>query len=194
MDGNYNKFRKATFGGFNRKDVIDYIEKIQNEFFDYKSETEKAVKKLRERIEELEKLTNVEVCCREIAETDSEDKIEPTDSASANEINIATDKLKNVTDELCRSLTDFIEKLSENSISVMLDIPLEEHMEEASAFGIGEERQEEPPDKVQSILNSASSIFTQSKRNEKAVLTEELSEIKDNKTITDILNSVSFIC
>ena len=56
MESSFNKFRKAKFGGFNRKDVIDYIEKIQNEFFSYKKETDETVSRLREKISELEKL------------------------------------------------------------------------------------------------------------------------------------------
>ncbi len=54
MDINYYVFRKTSFGGFNRKDVIDYIESIKNEYADYKSKAEKEISELRARIEELE--------------------------------------------------------------------------------------------------------------------------------------------
>ena len=190
MDSNYNKFRKATFGGFNRKDVIDYIEKIQNEFFDYKTETEKTVKKLHEKINELERLTAGEL---QIAET--EEKTETSEFAPANEINEATDKLKNVTDELCRSLTDFIEKLSENSISVMLDIPYEENSDDENYdIECEKDKQEEPFNKVESILSSVSSIFTLAQKNETSAENKASVDMKANKSIKDILNSASFIC
>lgn len=54
MDINYYVFRKTGFGGFNRKDVIDYIENIKNEYADYKSKAEKTIAELKARIEELE--------------------------------------------------------------------------------------------------------------------------------------------
>lgn len=122
MDNNINKFRKAAFGGFNRKDVIDYIEKIQNEFFDYKKETEKTVERLNEKITQLESLcSGVERPMDEAEEKADASEQMMEENASAGEINMATAKLRNVTEELCRSLNDFMEKLSENSISVMLD-------------------------------------------------------------------------
>ena len=31
MDKDFSSFRKSTFGGFNRKDVINYIEKMRND-------------------------------------------------------------------------------------------------------------------------------------------------------------------
>lgn len=33
-------FRKAAFGGFNKEDVINYIEKTKNDFFEYKQQSE----------------------------------------------------------------------------------------------------------------------------------------------------------
>ena len=120
MDNNYNVFRRAAVGGFNRQDVINYIEKMKNEFFDYKKEVEQTVNQLNEKIRELEGL------CVEKPEAEEETfaqaevavKTEETDAVS--EINEATLKLRMVADDLCQSLCLFMEKVSENAISVVI--------------------------------------------------------------------------
>ena len=53
MNKEYTSFRKAAFGGFNRRDVISYIEKMRNESFEYKKQVEETVKSLNEKIREL---------------------------------------------------------------------------------------------------------------------------------------------
>ena len=196
MDNNINKFRKAAFGGFNRKDVIDYIEKIQNEFFDYKKETEKTVERLNEKITQLESLcSGVErpmIEAEEKADA-SEQMMEENDSAG--EINMATAKLRNVTEELCRSLNDFMEKLSENSISVMLDIPCEESSEEEQSYeAVTCEGECVEPDRVQSILDRVSCAFVQENKTYEKLADDNKREKKTGKAITDVLNSASFIC
>ena len=196
MEGSFNKFRKAKFGGFNRKDVIDYIEKIQNEFFSYKKETDETVSRLREKISELEKLAeNNGVVASEgenfaNSEADSE---KTADYSTADEITIATSKLKNVTDELCNSLNDFIDRLSENSIPVVLNVPFEEDDELSE---IQETEQEEPVlSRVDSILSCASSIFLDYKSDasiEEIKATDKTSAT--GKDIKSILDNAGFIC
>ena len=197
MDNNINKFRKATFGGFNRKDVIDYIEKIQNEFYDYKKETEKTVEKLNEKISQLEALSDsVEAVESVVAAECSEEVTELCeDNGSASEINIATAKLRNVTDELCRSLNDFMDKLTENSISVMLDIPCEDCGEQECENEAAPDEEESPEelDRVQSILSRVAGAFIQEiKQDQKNE--EKTAEPKHRNSVTDILNSASFVC
>lgn len=69
MDSQY-KF-KSSFAGFKREDVIHYIEKISNDFFDYRKESEATVKELQQRIEMLENRIN------ELDSCDSREDSEP---------------------------------------------------------------------------------------------------------------------
>ncbi|MCQ2463576.1 MAG: hypothetical protein MJ177_09290 [Clostridia bacterium] len=61
VDSQY-KF-KSSFAGFKREDVICYIEKISNDFFDYRKESEATVKELQQRIELLENRINELASC-----------------------------------------------------------------------------------------------------------------------------------
>ena len=47
MTGEINYFRKRFFGGFNRKDVVDYIEKVARERGALEAERDKAVNEMR---------------------------------------------------------------------------------------------------------------------------------------------------
>lgn len=113
MEKEFSSFRKATFGGFNRKDVINYIEKMRNESHEYKKQVEETVKNLNEKIRELEN------AARLMESTESEELPEAsadTEGENLGDIGQATKHLKTVADELCRSLGDFIDKLSERGI------------------------------------------------------------------------------
>ncbi len=50
---NTGNFRKALFG-FNRKDVMEYIAMLHNEYYAYRQESEKEIYDLKRKIEELE--------------------------------------------------------------------------------------------------------------------------------------------
>lgn len=50
---NSGNFRKSLFG-FNRKDVMDYIAQLHNEYYAYRKEQEKLVAELYEKIEKSE--------------------------------------------------------------------------------------------------------------------------------------------
>ncbi|MGN0443745.1 MAG: hypothetical protein ACI4F5_03925 [Acutalibacteraceae bacterium] len=54
MDNNIN-FQRAFFGGFKRKDVMDYIAELSDEFYKYKRETVSKVSGLKKEIADLEK-------------------------------------------------------------------------------------------------------------------------------------------
>lgn len=196
MENNFNKFRKAKIGGFNRKDVIDYIEKIQNEFFSYKKETDETVSRLREKIAELESLadnsysTSAKADVVDVIESDSEKSVE---SCPADEITLATSKLKNVTDELCNSLNEFIDRLSENSIPVVLNVPFEEVIEDNE--DVTEEIEEEIVlSKVESILMSASSIFLSQNEAENENKESKGKCATAKKDINSILDKAGFVC
>lgn len=149
MSNTERLFRNSVFGGFNKEDVIDYIENMKNEFFEYRSQVEETVKGLNKRIATLEneaKAANIRANEAENKVADAlrsskaaeerlalekaaiEEKGESGDPIE--EINLATDRLRRVADEICDNLSSFIDRISENSIAVTIAQPAEE----ASAF------------------------------------------------------------
>ncbi len=117
------KLRKSTFGGFNKQDVIAYIEKVKNDAYEEKNRLQKQVKELTDKITELESQVSVfdeekDKLVKRIGElsVNGEGKNETVE-----EINEATNHLKNVADELCQSLRDFMQRISENCCSVVIE-------------------------------------------------------------------------
>lgn len=96
MDTNYYLLRRTTLGGFNRKDVIDYIEKLKNEYADYKADAEKTIKELRDEISEL-KAGKAE--CVEVAET-AESEIAAQEVEAYDSVEAYAEKCT-ITDLLC---------------------------------------------------------------------------------------------
>ena len=97
MDINYYVFRKTSFGGFNRKDVIDYIESIKNEYADYKSKAEKTIAELQARIEELE----AGMCWQEAITEEPLEETEVTEETCEEILEPETEQEHSVIDELC---------------------------------------------------------------------------------------------
>lgn len=143
-------FRKNVFGGFNKDDVIDYIENMKNEFFEYRSQVEQTVKELNGKVASLE--NDVRTANQKLAEANKKaaEAIENSEAATAaaekaaeeklakekaalaaeksendplGEINLATDRLRRVADEICDNLSSFIEKISESSFAVTIAQP-----------------------------------------------------------------------
>lgn len=163
MDSNIN-FRKAKIGGFNKKDVITYIEKMRNDFFDYKTAVESTIDTLNAKINELEALMNEQ--SSKAVEEAVEVKAEPCAPVDPlTNINEATSQLKMVADELCRNLSDFMMKIrtSETTVEQTKEADVFENTEayiEETAKEIFESEIEEPvsavkEDRVSSILNSS---------------------------------------
>lgn len=179
MSREFGSFRKSPFGGFNRKDVIEYIEKMRNESFEYKKQVDETVKSLNEKIRELENAARmIEYSSASQAE---EAPAEPA-AQSFGDIGDATKHLKNVADELCRSLGDFMDKLSEKGL---FDKALQEE-----PFAEEEEVQQEP-DKisfVDGILASISFLGT----SEKTEAPEEKTKTEEEKSISDLLSGFDF--
>ena len=113
MNKEIGSFRKAPFGGFNRKDVINYIEKMRNESYEYKKQVDETVRQLNEKIRELE---NAASMLESPAVSESETACDEPASESFGDIGVATEHLRTVADELCRSLGDFMDKLSEKGL------------------------------------------------------------------------------
>ena len=95
-------FKKAAFGGFNKEDVIAYIEKMKREFAEYKQQVEETMDALNAQISESSESqkTSAPFAAQEEAE-----------SFELGEISAATDRLKEVGDALCENLNALIDRL-----------------------------------------------------------------------------------
>lgn len=189
MENNFNKFRRAAFGGFNREDVISYIEKMKNEFFDYKKEVESTVEQLNSKIRELEEAYEA-VSVPSV--NDNTDEIEEIaeEINPVSDINEATRKLRSVADELCKNLSDFMVKVTENNVVIESE---ELHAEPESASSAVEEIElvAVKDDKVTSILKAVSSFSCSISTEENCSV--EKDEVKQEKNILDILGGASFL-
>lgn len=105
MENSTKLFRKSPLG-FNREDVINYIEKLKNDFYEYKVSSEKTVNELSEKIKELEN----EICNKN-ADTQVKSTADEIDfSSSVSQINEATDRLKETAEKICDDIGDFLSK------------------------------------------------------------------------------------
>lgn len=185
MEKEFSTFRKSTFGGFNRKDVISYIEKMRNESYEYKMQVEETVKSLNEKILELEnaaRLMEVDltVCDEEAAA--------PAPLENMGDISDATMHLKAVADELCRSLGEFMDKLSSRGLfeKTEAELPAEETLDFVPDEEPGAEES-----LVDGILSSLSFLY-EGKAEKSSVA--EVKEVKgENDTVSDILAGLSFL-
>ncbi len=214
------KLRKSTFGGFNKQDVIAYIEKVKNDAYEEKSRLQKQVKELTDKIGDLEAQVSAfgeekDKLVKRIGElsVSGESKNETVE-----EINEATNHLKNVADELCQSLRDFMQRISENCCSVVIENGESEDEEEfdgekfiaeleAEIYAkLGVEEAEASPedeitdeeiqqgtpeneqDRVFSILSSVSAFSSSEEQK-----TEKTQESVKDTTVSDILGSLSFL-
>ncbi len=183
MEKEFSSFRKSTFGGFNRKDVINYIEKMRNESFEYKAQVEETVKSLNEKILELENAARLmEADCIVVEEPQNA----PTPAENMSDINEATKHLKAVADELCRSLGEFMDKLSSKGLFEKT----EEILPEEEGFDLNPEETVEES-LVDGILSSLS-FLCEDKTEAKAAF--EMQKVKEEKdTVSDILGGLSFL-
>lgn len=184
MEKEFSTFRKSTFGGFNRKDVISYIEKMRNESYEYKMQVEETVKSLNEKIVELEnaaRLMEVDlaVCGEEVNA--------PATLENMGDISDATVHLKAVADELCRSLGEFMEKLSRKGLFEKTE---DDISSEADIISETEEASDEKS-LVDGILSSLSFIFEDGAESDPVVEVKEAEKKSD--TVTDILEVLSFL-
>ena len=179
MEKEFSSFRKSTFG-FNRRDVINYIEKMRNESFEYEKQVEETVNSLNEKIIELENAARL----MEVDLSVSDEAEDAPAAENMSDINDATKHLKSVADELCRSLGEFMEKLSSKGLfvkseEIVSDVPAD--IEEA------EETEEESL--VDGILSSLSFLYEDKTEKVDAVVTAK----ENDTTISDILGGLSFL-
>lgn len=103
-------FKKATFGGFDKEDVMNYIAKITDEFQSYKNQTIVTVDKLREKIDALEKEKNelqekYDNLCEEM------NGIQEKTEESAPEAAVNTDEIKQIIESLYENINGFMSVL-----------------------------------------------------------------------------------
>lgn len=126
-------FRKATFGGFNKEDVMLYIENMKNEFFDYKAQVEETIRTLNEKL-----------ALAEPADAAAQPQPEKAPD-TATSINEATAHLKQVADELCDKMNRLLGRIRP------------EEAEETAPQTAESEAPATPKDKVELLL---SHLFT----------------------------------
>ncbi len=200
MEEKYISFRKAKVGGFNKKDVITYIEKMRNDFFDYKKAVELTIDQLNAKVGELE------AACEGTKEVVKEVIVEvpvpvEKDSDPLSDINEATSQLRLVADELCRSLSDFMSKFSEGQTVAAQESAKPEIFDNVSAYieetakEIFEEKTEESVEESADIFKKVIttsvnfSFLVDSVRTDEPIKNEE----KNEDTILDCLSSCSFL-
>lgn len=216
MDNFSASFRTAMFGGFNKEDVISYIEKIKNEFFDYKKESEATISRLNQKIKDLEATGNTANKEADIDLTDSiavfrnelekEKRTREHKVPASAQIDEAANQLKQTADNICDCLNDFMDKLSENSIAVTFELP-EEKAEQGgnSSSGIAsllssivsvqsgegkETKDEKQPSLFSQLVSSV--IESDESENESEPQEEAVQADKQKSMLDDLLPSALF--
>ncbi len=189
MDNNYISFRKARVGGFNKKDVINYIEKMRNDFYDYKKAVEATVDSLNAKIRELEALNDNDKSAIYQAAEAVESISEQRCSDPISDINASALRLRMVADELCRNLTDFMTTVSSETT--------QEKAEECSccdADCANTESQEEniKTDKAAEILARSVNFSFLSDDAEKTEEKSQAAASDERKSVLDTLYSSAF--
>ncbi len=108
MDSNYFILRRVTLGGFNRKDVISYIEKIKNEFADYKSKAEKTIAELQAEVQALKAQA---VQLNEKPEASAEQEKQETEAEETQAEETPTQCEESIVDVLCNNNASANEKV-----------------------------------------------------------------------------------
>ncbi len=224
MENNLSRLRKKAFGGFNRQDVVSYIERVKNESYTEKLRLENKIRELNLKIEELEqesvKTAKEKEELARMAQELNEQILSKIDESEdpVSEINQATNHLKSVADELCSSLRDFIDRISENSYSVVLeqkdeekDFDGEKFMAELEAelyskLGFDEKNgvtQAAEEAAEETVEEAAEEICTQAEDKVSAILSfasgftsdkaETPEETKASSAVSDILGTLSFL-
>lgn len=185
MEKEFSTFRKSTFGGFNRKDVISYIEKMRNESYEYKMQVEETVKSLNEKIVELENAARL----MEVDLTVCDEGVSvPASSENMDDISDATKHLKAVADELCRSLGEFMDKLSSKGLFEKTEYGLSE----GESLDLAPDAETEAEvSLVDGILSSLSFIYKGEAEGKPVAEAKEAE--KEGDTVSSILGGLSFL-
>lgn len=169
MENFSNVFRKTPFGGFNREDVVNYIEKIKNDFFEYKNNAQKTIDELTDKIRELEK--KVQESINERTDNSEKECAQIDVSSSVNKINEAACHLQQTAEKIC------------DDIGVFLDKVLQSKQDEA-----GVENEEETHEENNEVIIPSSGVFAQIISD-----TLEASEEKEAKKVSDNTEKASIL-
>lgn len=117
-------FKKVRFGGFDRKDVMNYIAKITNEFQDYNKKTVKTIDELLEKIKELEKANSsikdeYDKAIRELSELKN---TTPKSDGDRDDIITMTSEIKSIVESLFESMNEFMSSLHSKDVVTGEDI------------------------------------------------------------------------
>ncbi len=98
---NSGEFRRSLFG-FNKKDVVEYIASLKNEYYAFRQQSEKEKSELYEKIARLENETNKEA---QEAIFDSEqarliDEMNEQKASSQNRIDKSAERLESLVEEI----------------------------------------------------------------------------------------------
>ena len=194
MDKQLGIFRTVAFGGFNKKDVIDYIEKVRNDYYKYKSEVDETVKALSEKISEFEnaaKLSQQDEPLQEVT-------VDVQDNVKADDIDSSAKHLKSVADELCKSLSDFMDKLIEREHCCQECFSEEMKNENAVQEVISFEKVEnadEDLDILDKLFPKGATFIFDASEKTAAVEEKPQNEKKKNESdsVLSVLDSVSFL-
>ena len=186
MEKDFRSFRTAAFGGFNKKDVITYIEKVQNEYFEYKKQVEATVDGLNKKIRELENAAGLAERAAFLAQraAEQEENVQVVEQiveeSPAIDIGQATVQLMGVVDGLCKSLGEFMDRLNSNGT---FELPLVQSAQEPQ---IAEEESEQEISVVDSVLSAVMSLGDEGFTAVSACEAQECS-------VGDILSKCAFI-
>ena len=114
-------FRKKAFGGFNKEDVIAYIEKMKLEFSEYKQQVEETMETLHAQIDALEGTPKAD-----------EPVVEKADDDAVESIAEATARLKEVGESLCENLNALIDRMQ---TAPNTDVPAAQPKKQAAPKG-----------------------------------------------------------
>lgn len=104
MEKEQRRFRRQAFGGFNKEDVMDYIENMKREFAEYKQQVEDTMEALHEQIPGAGEASEGASSFEDPAFADGA-------FPSVGSIAAATERLKEVGDFLCENLNALIDRL-----------------------------------------------------------------------------------
>lgn len=175
-------FRKAVIGGFNRQDVIEYIEKTKNEFFEYKKENEKIIGELYEKINSLSSLleeakaVKEEIDCEQNTDTEAEEN----SSLTVSEISKVALELKSAAEMICCNFENLFKKMGLSQDNAEAEPTIATEVEEGNRSSVNTE---EEIDKSNSFFSDIlSEVCPPENKNKKP------SQVTNTSQFDDLLN------
>lgn len=104
-------FKTVPFGGFDKVQVIDYIEKLRNDFHRERESMLAEQEELRKQIAALEERLEGKEPVKRVFDPEQAALLSGITSKenAVSEINAAAERLKNIGDEVCQSIKEILE-------------------------------------------------------------------------------------